>query len=578
MADERYLKKRRQGWYFVIAVPRELRGNPPWGTKAVIVQSLRTRDLSVAQKERWARVTEYTEAFRRAAGDIPLTRAEIDMQARRVYRDTLASLEAKPVLGDPHVDETSEQAALGANINDCSEALDDPDFCVSVGEHGEGTVSLVADEIVAIEKRIGEVIAPKTETWRLVGEAILKARIAAMEGRLRALGGEPSEPPATFVLGGIDRVTLKPVARSPRPKIRTDDGGKSFSEVSTEYIAELQRDKSAKLTEQTRGQHEMAFRLFGQYVDNAPLVDIDRAKVTEFLNDISKLSPNWGRASNTKKLTVWQLIEQFGDGDAQLSNKTLNRYISSLSGLFKWARRRGYFDGTNPFSEQSRPKPRKGAGGWLPYTVDELNTLFGSPRISASVKERIHPKKHSFETALRWVPLIALFSGMRLGEICQLATGDLKRERNIWYFNVTEEGEGQQIKTDAGVRKVPLHSTLIKCGVLSYLKELPEGQLFPGLTPGGPDGKLSWYFTRRFTEYRRKLGVDRQRVAFHSFRKNVATALDNEGVPQADVAAILGHERGFTFSTYSKGLEMPRLRQVVEKIKYPDLRLTQLYV
>jgi len=578
MADERYLKQRRQGWYFVIAVPRELRGKPPWGAKTAIVQSLKTRDLSVAQKERWTKVTEYTEAFRKAAGDIPLTRAEINEQAWRVYQDTLVALEAKPAWGEPHQDETPEQAGLSANLENYYEALDDSDFSVSVGMAGESDASLISNDMATIEKRTGAKIIRGTETWRLLGGAILNARIAATEGRLRALGNEPSEPPATFVEGGIDRLTLKPVARAPRAKIRTGGGSKSFSEASTEYIAELQRDESAKLTEQTRGQHEMAFRLFGQYVDNAPLVDIDRAKVTEFLNDISKLSPNWGRTPNTKKLTVFQLIDQSANSDEQLSNRTLNRYVSSLSGLFKWARRRGYFDGTNPFSEQSRPKPRKGTGGWQPYTIDELNKLFESPRISVDAQERTRPKRHSFETALYWVPLIALFSGMRLGEICQLATGDLKRESDIWYFNVTEEGEGQQVKTEAGIRKVPMHSILIKCGLVSYLRGLPQGQLFPGLTPSGPDGKLSWYFTRRYTEYRRSLKVDRERISFHSFRKNVATALDNAGVPQADVAAILGHERGFTFSTYSKGLEMPRLRQVVEKIKYASLRLTQLYV
>jgi integrase len=102
--------------------------------------------------------------------------------------------------------------------------------------------------------------------------------------------------------------------------------------------------------------------------------------------------------------------------------------------------------------------------------------------------------------------------------------------------------------------------------------------MFPELKPGGPDGKLSWYFTRRFTAYRRSVGVIRPRVSFHSFRKNVSTALDNAGVPQADVAALIGHERGFTFDTYSKGLELTRLQGIVKRIEYPGLDLSHLYV
>jgi integrase len=257
----------------------------------------------------------------------------------------------------------------------------------------------------------------------------------------------------------------------------------------------------------------------------------------------------------------------------------LNRYASSLSGLFKWARRRGYFDGANPFSEQSRPKARKGTTGWLPYNLDELNALFGSRLFTeVDTKGRLQPRRHTFETALLWVPLIALFSGMRLGEICQLRTGDLQRDSaKIWFFNVTEEEEGQQVKTEAGIRPVPIHSALVRCGLLKYAEALPPGQLFPGLSPGGPDGKLSWYFTRRYTEYRRSVGVNRPRLAFHSFRKNVSTALDNAGVAQSDLAALIGHERGFTFDTYSKGLELGRLHGITEKIRYPGLLLRHLY-
>jgi hypothetical protein len=119
---------------------------------------------------------------------------------------------------------------------------------------------------------------------------------------------------------------------------------------------------------------------------------------------------------------------------------------------------------------------------------------------------------------------------------------------------------------------------LVRCGLLKYAKALPIGQLFPGLSPGGPDGKLSWYFTRRYTDYRRSAGVNRPRLAFHSFRKNVSTVLDNAGVPQSDLAALIGHERGFTFDTYSKGLELERLRGITEKIQYSGLRLTHLHI
>jgi integrase len=166
---------------------------------------------------------------------------------------------------------------------------------------------------------------------------------------------------------------------------------------------------------------------------------------------------------------------------------------------------------------------------------------------------------------------------MRQNEVCQLRTSDLQREGNIWFFNVSEEAAGQRVKTAAGIRRVPIHSALIRCGLLDYHKALPAGQLFPSLKPSGPDGKLNSNFSSAFKKYRRRVGVDRPRVAFHSFRDTVITALDNAGVPRGDIGALVGHERGFTLDTYSKGLGLPRLQAITEKIAYPGLRPAHLY-
>lgn len=41
------------------------------------------------------------------------------------------------------------------------------------------------------------------------------------------------------------------------------------------------------------------------------------------------------------------------------------------------------------------------------------------------------------QSAIFWVPLIGLFSGMRLGEIIQLRVADVKTLAGISYFDVT---------------------------------------------------------------------------------------------------------------------------------------------
>jgi integrase len=579
MADMRYLKRRRQGLYFVMAVPTALRAQYGAGK---VVASLGTRDLTRAQRERWQKKVEYDRLFERLANNVPLSVAEIDAQAREVYHSTLDRLDIDAKRRG--LDAEHEIEALDTAMVEFVDAGENADFTVSYSNPLDDrtvTVNVIADELAAVGRRTGAILEPGTKTYRLLGDAILTAKIEALDGRMRALRGEASEPPATFAKGGIDPRTLKPATVPPRaPIVRgRDKGGKPFSEVAALYVAELRRDASAAPTEQTIGQHEAVYRLFKDYTRDVPLAAIDRATASSFLETVATLDPHWGRSPDTKQLSLDELLRKFGQGPKGLSNRTINRYASAMSSLYKWARKRGHHDGANPFAEQSRPKAKKGTRGWLPYTPDELDRIFAAPLFHLDNEARIRPAEHDTESAMRWVVPIALYSGMRLNEICQLTTADVRREHKTWFFNVKEDADnGQRVKTEAGIRKVPVHSELVKMGLLEYVKGLPDDQLFPGLRPGGPDDKLSWYFSRRYTEFRRGVGITRSRVSFHSFRKNFTTCLDNAGVPETDIQALIGHERGFTLETYSGGLGLERLKKIVEKVQYPGLDLRRLYV
>ncbi len=591
-ADTRYLKRQHQGWYFVTAVPRGLRSRfisqgrhgRPGQPLSKIVVSLNTQSLSEAQERRWPLVHKWREAFERAASGTPLSLAEIEAEAREVYTATLERLETEAKRSPAKTAEQIQALDLGLRQFVATSGYDD--FAAyeekNLDEHIEhvSRFDFIANELAAIERRKGVTLAPGSETYRLVGQAIMRAIIDALQNRMKALQGKIAEPHISFLGSkGIDPITLRPIAPIKRPqvRVRTDDGMK-FSEAAALYLDETQRDKNAALTEQTRGQVESVFRLFKDYSDDIELAAVTRAMASDFLSTIAKLHPHWGRSADSKDMPLAQLLEKFGDKGESLSNRTINRYVTSLSSVFKWARKRGHFDGNNPFTDQGRREADPKKIGWVPYSTEELNTLFHAPLFDVAEDERIRPDKHTIETALRWVPLIALYSGMRLGEICQLRTTDVHRDGKVWFFNVSEDAEGQSIKTVAGIRRVPVHSVLVQCGFLDYLKALPAGSLWPALKPGGPDGKLSWYLSKRFTEFRRGTGIDRSRLSFHSLRKNFATALDNAGFTRDDIAALIGHERGFTLETYSGGKGLKALRDIVQRVRYPGLRLTDLYI
>ena len=101
MADTKYLRQRHQGWYFVAAVPRALRGkfvsdgrNGSAGRPlSKIVVSLKTQSLGEAQNRRWPLVKQWRETFQRAQTGEALSLAEIDAQAREIFTSTLERME-----------------------------------------------------------------------------------------------------------------------------------------------------------------------------------------------------------------------------------------------------------------------------------------------------------------------------------------------------------------------------------------------------------------------------------------------------------------------------------------------------
>ena len=132
-------------------------------------------------------------------------------------------------------------------------------------------------------------------------------------------------------------------------------------------------------------------------------------------------------------------------------------------------------------------------------------------------------------------------------------------------------GGNNSLKNAASARLVPIHSELVRAGLLQYRDALPkDGLLFPGLkrraSKGGKIGaRLGELFRKRLVA----LGLKRERLCFQSFRHTVAGRLEAAGVSQEDAARVLCHTiAGMTYGVYSSGPGLKRLAVVVEEIRY----------
>lgn len=124
-------------------------------------------------------------------------------------------------------------------------------------------------------------------------------------------------------------------------------------------------------------------------------------------------------------------------------------------------------------------------------------------------------------------------------------------------------------KTKAGVRFVGV-SHPAPIAILKRRLKGREGaqQVFPELTPGGLDKKFSASAVKAYGRYRRACGVP-DGTDFHSFRRNVITALEAAGVGQVPIARFVGHKVGtLAADTYSAGGSKELALDVAAKLRY----------
>jgi integrase len=355
------------------------------------------------------------------------------------------------------------------------------------------------------------------------------------------------------------------------------------SEAAEAYIAYHNRERRSGWTGQTHGQARTTFRLFREFTRDAPLEAITRNDIADFLSTLSLLDPNYGRRSAGKGLSLKELLDKYPAKDRDgIGNRTLNRHVAVIAGMFEWAIKAGKIAGPNPAKghhQTETPHETDAEGARRLFTTDELKKLLKGPLFAISYAKRTEPARHTVETALAWLIPIALYSGMRLDEICGLRAADVMNDEGILYFDLRSH-EGRRLKTAAARRRIPVHSELMRIGFGSYLvhvRRQGHEYLFPALKPGGPDGKRSWYVSKRFTTYRRAVGVSASETVFHCFRKNAATALERARVPENEAVQVLGHKKlTMSYGLYSGGLDLAGLVRVVEAINYPGLDLSAL--
>lgn len=211
-----------------------------------------------------------------------------------------------------------------------------------------------------------------------------------------------------------------------------------------------------------------------------------------------------------------------------------------------------------------------------PWKDDELTRLFSTPLHSSY---ELPKSNQAGKDAAYWVPLLGLYTGARLGELCQLRALDVQQVEGIHVLTLTEEGEGQTIKTDAGHRSVPIHSELIRLGFLDYVEQIRKSNaasLWPEMSIR--EGKPSDYFGRWFLSFRRSVGLTEKYPDFHCFRHTVRPQMRRARISESTMDKITGHETpGSVGTVVYDHWQLEELQQAIETLKYPTVNLQRVF-
>ncbi|MFM2476406.1 tyrosine-type recombinase/integrase [Celerinatantimonas sp. MCCC 1A17872] len=334
-----------------------------------------------------------------------------------------------------------------------------------------------------------------------------------------------------------------------------------FSQAITKFV-QSKRDEGV-ISAKSLNDYTNRLNVICDLLDNPSIDNINRTIAENVRNLLRKYPSNKTKFKEFNGLKGKAIL----DRASLLRSKTLSpssvkSYLEKCSTLFKWLCLHEYIT-RNPFESikvnDGTGRKHKISDERPPWNEEQLNKLFSSPIYTN--KEFKHPYYY-------WLPLLGLFTGARLNEICQLYVADVTCKTGIWCIHITDQRSDQKIKNANSERVLPIHSKLIELGFLEYIDSLDKnGRVFPELNyqrDGYSTAAGKW-----FSRYKERCGIE-QKIVFHSFRHTVATELKQAGIASEKAAAMLGHGTGtITYDRYGKAYHPEIVADVVESLSFP---------
>ena len=375
-------------------------------------------------------------------------------------------------------------------------------------------------------------------------------------------------------------------AHAPTPPDAERERWIATAEEARREIARTEQQRNMRKYE-----YAAAVELFSAWLDRDPWVDeITPRLVGRYKTDLTYYPKNAAQRLPYRDLPIKERFAaaRVEDERRLLEPTTINsKYLSPLRRIFEWLKAAGRGPDANPFAEirAHRPKRADRMAKRRDFTDGEAATLLALPLFTGSKGARLKPLYAPGRVRVSdwrfWVPLISLYSGMRLNEACALAVADIKEQGGLPFMHVRDLLEGQHTKSEAAWRKVPIHHALLEAGFMDFVgKARASGhpQLFSDLQVN-EDGYVSDVPQKFFVHIIARAAnpdVDEPgKLTFHSTRHTVVTKLRNLNCREDISTEIVGHEKEGVHAGYGS-VALKTTTEWVNQIAYEGVNLDAL--
>ncbi|MEP1144952.1 MAG: site-specific integrase [Henriciella sp.] len=356
---------------------------------------------------------------------------------------------------------------------------------------------------------------------------------------------------------------------------------RATKEPSLVFLVDLYREQmGAQWRSKTRTKFENVSRVLIDVLGaDTKISAVNREIAREFSDVLHSLPTNYLKRKELSGLSARDAAARGATLKMPtLGYKSLKVYLAYATSIFKFAVNED-LTAKNPMRGLQVRAPMPEISVKKP-SPEEIQKIFNAPVFTGcedDLKNWRQPAPSQIRRGRFWVPILALHSGMRLGEVCSLQAKDIQSLHGVTLFNLVDNEE-RRLKTKNAARIIPIHHQLIRLGFIEWLEErnfAPDEYLFNEL-PVNSNNNRSDAFSKWFGRFRKSIGLSGRKTSMHGLRHLFSDLLLATNPGKINQKRIMGWAQDDMLDVYGDGRTVKLFNEYVQKVEFQDFDISHL--